>query len=161
MAELFLSGTQLVISIVTAALVAYLSIWLFDKTTRNIDEWNELRKGNVAVGIVLAAIIIGVGIILRPGLAPAVLNLDVGPTNAVVIRLAVQLIQIVVGLLLAVVSIGAAVWLFTRLTGSIDEWAEIGRGNVSIAIVLAGVIIATSLITGTALDAILLLIVGS
>jgi len=159
MAELFLSGAQLVISIVTAALVAYLSIWLFDKTTRDIDEWNELRKGNVAVGVVLAAIIVGVGIILRPGLAPAALNLDVGPTNAVIIRLAVQLIQIVVGLLLAVISIGTALWIFTRLTGSIDEWAEIGRGNVSIAIVLAGVIVATSLITGTALDAILMLIV--
>ncbi|MFN8597689.1 MAG: DUF350 domain-containing protein [Anaerolineae bacterium] len=85
----FLSGAQLVISIVTAALVAYLSIWLFDKTTRNIDEWNELRKGNVAVGVVLASIIVGVGLILRPGLAPAALNLDVGPTNAVVIRLVV------------------------------------------------------------------------
>ncbi|MFN8596028.1 MAG: DUF350 domain-containing protein [Anaerolineae bacterium] len=159
MAELFLSGAQLVISIVTAALVAYLSIWLFDKTTRNIDEWNELRKGNVAVGVVLASIIVGVGLILRPGLAPAALNLDVGPTNAVVIRLVVQLIQILIGLLLAVISIGGSVWLFTRLTGAIDEWAEIARGNVSIAIVLAGVIIATSLIVGTALDAILQLII--
>ncbi len=116
--------------------------------------------GNVAVGVVLAAIIVGVGIILRPGLAPAALNLDVGPGNAVVIRLAVQLIQILIGLLLSVVSIGAALWIFTRLTGAIDEWAEIGRGNVAIAIVLAGVVIATALIVSTALDAILLMLVS-
>lgn len=160
MAALFLSGAQLVISIITAALVAFLSIWLFDRTTRGIDEWNELRKGNVAVGVVLAALIVGVGIILRPGLAPAALNLDVGPTNAVVIKLAVQLIQILVGLLLSVVAIGASLWIFTRLTGAIDEWAEIGRGNVSIAIVLAGVVIATALIVSTALDAILLMLVS-
>ncbi|MBP7686542.1 MAG: DUF350 domain-containing protein [Thermoflexales bacterium] len=160
MAALFLSGAQLVISVITAALVAFLSIWLFDKTTRGIDEWNELRKGNVAVGVVLAAIIVGVGIILRPGLAPAALNLDVGPGNAVVIRLAVQLIQILIGLLLSIVSIGAALWIFTRLTGAIDEWAEIGRGNVAIAIVLAGVVIATALIVSTALDAILLMLVS-
>ncbi len=160
MAALFLSGAQLVISVITAALVAFLSIWLFDKTTRNIDEWNELRKGNVAVGVVLASLIVGVGIILRPGLAPAALNLDVGPGNAVVIRLAVQLIQILIGLLLSVVSIGTALWIFTRLTGSIDEWAEIGRGNVAIAIVLAGVVIATALIVSTALDAILLMLVS-
>ena len=160
MAALFLSGAQLVISVITAALVAFLSIWLFDKTTRNIDEWNELRKGNVAVGVVLASLIVGVGIILRPGLAPAALNLDVGPGNAVVIRLAVQLIQILIGLLLSVVSIGTALWIFTRLTGAIDEWAEIGRGNVAIAIVLAGVVIATALIVSTALDAILLMLVS-
>jgi uncharacterized membrane protein YjfL (UPF0719 family) len=159
MAELFLSGAQLVISVITAALVTFLSIWLFDKTTRDIDEWTELRKGNVAVGLVLASIIVGVGIILRPGLAPAALNLDVGPTNAVVIRLAVQLIQILIGLLLSIVAIGASLWIFTRLTGAIDEWAEIGRGNVAIAIVLAGVVIATALIVSTALDAILLMLV--
>jgi uncharacterized membrane protein YjfL (UPF0719 family) len=158
MAELFLSGAQLVISIITAALVAYLSIWLFDKTTRDIDEWNELRKGNLAVGVVLASIIVGVGIILRPGLAPAALSLDVGPTNDVIVRLVVQLIQILVGLLLSIISIGASLWIFTRLTGAIDEWAEIGRGNVSISIVLAGVVIATSLITSTALDGMLALL---
>ena len=159
MAELFLSGAQLVISIITAALVAFLSIWLFDKTTRDIDEWAELRKGNMAVGLVLASIIVGVGIILRPGLAPAALNLDVGPANAVVIKLAVQLIQILIGLLLSIVAIGASLWIFTRLTGAIDEWAEIGRGNVAIAVVLAGVVIATALIVSTALDAILLMLV--
>jgi uncharacterized membrane protein YjfL (UPF0719 family) len=155
MAELFLSGAQLVISIVAAALAAYLSIWLFDKTTRNIDEWNELRKGNVAVGIVLGAIVIGVGIILRPALAPAALNIDVGPANAVIVRVFVQGLQVLVGMLLAVVSMGLSLWIFTRLTGSIDEWAEIGRGNAAIAIVLAGVILATALISSTALDSIL------
>jgi uncharacterized membrane protein YjfL (UPF0719 family) len=158
MANLFLSGAQLVISIVTAALVAYLSVWLFDRTTRNIDEWNELRKGNVAVGIVLGAVIVGVGIILRPGLVPASLNLDAGPTNDVAYRLLVQGLQILVGLLLSVVAIGVSLWIFTRLTGSIDEWAEIARGNVAIAIMLAGVILATALIASTALDSILVLI---
>jgi uncharacterized membrane protein YjfL (UPF0719 family) len=160
MAQLFLSGAQLVISVITAALVAYLSIWLFDKTTRDIDEWTELRKGNVAVGIVLASLIVGVGLILRPGITPAALKLDAGPANDVVVKLAVQLIQILIGLLLSIVAIGTSLWIFTRLTGAIDEWAEIGRGNVSIAIVLGGVVIATSLIVSTALDAILLMLVG-
>ena len=159
MPQLFLSGAQLIISIITAALAAYLSIWLFDRTTRNIDEWNELRKGNVAVGIVLGALILGVGIILRPGLVPASLNVDAGPTNSVVYRLLIQGLQILVGLLLSVVAIGLSLWIFTRLTGSIDEWAEIGRGNAAIAVMLAGVIIATSLIASSALDSILGLIV--
>ena len=159
MSQLFLAGTQLVIAIVTAAIAAYLSIWLFDKTTRHIDEWNELRRGNVAVGVVLSAIILGVGIILRPALAPAAINLDAAPLNGVAYRILMQGLQVVVGLLLAVVSMGLSLWLFTRLTGSIDEWAEIGRGNVAVTAVLAGVIVATALITSTALDAILGLIV--
>ena len=158
MQNLFLSGAQFVISIITAAIVAYLSVWLFDRTTRGLDEWAELRKGNVAVGIVLGALIFGVAIVLRPALAPVSISLDIGPTNDVATRLLIQGLQILVGLFLAVISIGLSLWLFTRLTGSIDEWAEIGRGNAAIAIMLAGVILATSLIASTALDSILGLI---
>jgi uncharacterized membrane protein YjfL (UPF0719 family) len=158
MVNLFFSGTQFVISVVVAAAAAYLSIWLFDKMTRNIDEWNELRKGNLAVGIVLGAIIIGVGIILRPALAPLALNLDATPVDAVAYRILLHGAQVIVGLILAVVSIGVSLWVFTRLTGTIDEWAEIGRGNVAISAVLAGVIVATALIISTTMEAVLLFI---
>ena len=159
MADFFLSGTQLIISIVVAAAAAYLSIWLFDRTTRDIDEWNELRKGNLAVGIVLGAIVVGVGVVMRPALAPLTLNLDAAPLDAVAYRILLHGVQVIVGLVLAVVSIGFALWVFTRLTGAIDEWAEIGRGNSAIAVVLAGVIVATALIIGTTLDTVLVLIV--
>jgi uncharacterized membrane protein YjfL (UPF0719 family) len=158
MANLFFSGVQFIVAIVAAAIVAYLSVWLFDKATRDLDEWNELRKGNVAVGVILGAMIIGVGIVLRPALAPLNLNLDAAATDAVVYRVLLHGVQVLVGIVLAVVSLGLSLWLFTRLTGSIDEWAEIGRGNVAIAAVLAGVIIATALITSTTMDAVLALI---
>jgi uncharacterized membrane protein YjfL (UPF0719 family) len=159
MADLFFSGVQFLVAVVAAAIVAYLSVWLFDKATRGIDEWNELRKGNLAVGVILGAMIIGVGIVLRPALAPLALNLDATATDAVVYRILLHGVQVLVGIVLAVVSLGLSLWLFTRLTGSIDEWAEIGRGNVAMAAVLAGVIIATALITSTTMDAVLVLIV--
>jgi uncharacterized membrane protein YjfL (UPF0719 family) len=158
MQNLFLSGAQLVISIISAAIVAYLSVWLFDRATRGIDEWAELRKGNIAVGIVLGAVIVGVAIILKPALIPVSLNLDTNPANQVPYQLLTQGLQILIGLFLSVISIGLSLWLFTRLTGSIDEWAEIARGNAAIAIMLAGVILATALIASTALDSILGLI---
>ncbi len=159
MQNLFLSAAQLVLSIISAAIGAYLSVWLFDRTTRNIDEWAELRKGNAAVGIILGTLILGVAIIMQPALAPAAINLDSNPANQVPTLLLIQGLQILVGLFLSVISIGSSLWIFTRLTGSIDEWAEIGRGNVSIALMLAGVILATALITSRALDSILGLVV--
>jgi uncharacterized membrane protein YjfL (UPF0719 family) len=159
MADLFFSGTQFVISVIAAAVAAYLSVWLFDKMTRNIDEWNELRKGNMAVGVVLGAIIVGVGIVLRPALAPIALSLDATPLDAVAYRILLHGAQVIVGLVLAVVSSGFSLWVFTRLTGTIDEWAEISRGNVAIAAMLAGVIVATALIISTTMEAVLLLIV--
>jgi uncharacterized membrane protein YjfL (UPF0719 family) len=158
MANLFFMGLQFVVALLVAVIAAYLGIWLFDKFTRGIDEWNELRKGNLAVGIILGAIIIGLGITLRPALMPLALNMDAAPVDAVAYRILLHGVQVLVGLVLAVAAIGVSVWLFTRLTGSIDEWAEIGRGNAAIALVLAGVIVATALIVSTTLDAVLVLI---
>ena len=159
MTNLVFTGLQFIVAIIAAAIAAYLSVWLFARATRGLDEWNELRKGNVAVGVILGAMIIGVGIVLRPALAPLALNLDATAADAVAYRILLHGVQVLVGLVLAVVSVGLSLWLFTRLTGSIDEWAEVGRGNVAIAAVLAGVIIATALITSTAMDAVLVLIV--
>jgi uncharacterized membrane protein YjfL (UPF0719 family) len=61
-------------------------------------------------------------------------------------------------LVLSLAIIAFALWLFTRLTGELDEWAEVGRGNVGVAVMLTGVILAAALLSGVALDSILTLL---
>jgi len=157
-AAVFLSGVQLVLAVVLSALAAYLGAWVFNRSTPGLDEWAELRKGNPAVGIVMAAVIVGVAIILRPALQVVTLQLDTGAALEVMWRLATQAALVAVGLLLSLAIIAFALWLFTRLTGELDEWAEIGKGKVGVAAMLAGVIIATALLSGAALDSILKLL---
>ena len=157
-ASVFLSGVQLLLAVVLSALVAYLGVWLFNRATPGLDEWAELRKGNPAVGLVMAAVVVGVAIILRPALRVVPLRLDVGMTLDVAWRLLAQAIQVTVGLALSLAAIAFALWLFTRLTGELDEWAEIGKGNMSVAALLAGVVIATALISGVALDSVLVML---
>jgi uncharacterized membrane protein YjfL (UPF0719 family) len=156
-ASVFLSGVQLLLAVVLSALVAYLGVWLFNRATPKLDEWAELRKGNPAVGVVMGAVVVGVAIILRPALRIVPLQLDTGATLDVAWRLLAQTIQVAVGLVLALAAIAFALWLFTRLTGELDEWAEVGRGNVGVAALLAGVIVTTALLSGAALDSILVL----
>ena len=157
-ASVFLSGVQLLLAVVLSALVAYLGVWLFNRATPRLDEWAELRKGNPAVGLVMAAVVAGVAIILRPALRVVPLQLDAGATLDVAWRLLAQVIQVVAGLVLSLAAIAFALWLFTRLTGELDEWAEIGKGNVSVAALLAGVVIATALLSGVALDSVLVML---
>jgi len=157
-ASLFLGVVQLLVAIVLSALTAYLGAWLFNRSTPKLDEWAELRQGNVAVGVVMGAVIFGVAIILRPALRIVPLQLDAGATLEVVWRLLAQTIQVAVGLVLALAVIAFALWLFTRLTGELDEWGEIGKGNVGVAALLTGVILATALIAGFALDSVLVLL---
>ena len=157
-AAIFLSIVQLLLAVVLSALAAYLGAWVFNRSTPGLDEWAELRKGNAAVGMVMGAVIVGVAIILRPALQVVTLSFDAGAALEVVWRLLVQALLVAVGLALSLAIITFALWLFTRFTGELDEWAEIGKGKVGVAVLLVGVILATALLSGTALDGVLKLL---
>jgi uncharacterized membrane protein YjfL (UPF0719 family) len=148
---------QLLIAIVIGAVATYLSIVIFDRATHGIDEWDELARGNIAIGIVLGAIVVGVVSVLRPALKMPIAGWDVG-TARVWIALGVELAQQLIGLVLAVLSILFSIWLFDRLTTRLDEWAELKKGNIAVAAMLSGVVIAVSMLVGVALEGIVTLV---
>ena len=47
-----------------------IAIKLFDKATHGVDEWELIRQGNLAMAIVLAAVIISVGIVIAAAVQP-------------------------------------------------------------------------------------------
>jgi uncharacterized membrane protein YjfL (UPF0719 family) len=148
---------QLVMAIVLGAVATYLSVVLLNRSTRGIDEWQALRDGNVAVGIVLGAMVVGVASVLRPALRLPIAGWDVGALRTWA-GLGVEVVQMLLGGVLASLSILFAVWLFDRLTTQLDELTELREGNVAVAALLAGVIIGVSLLVGVALDGIFQLI---
>ncbi len=150
MAPAFLGLGQLVVAILLAVLAAYLGISLFELSTRDIDEWAELRRGNVSVGMVLAAIAVGIALILRPATQVALTGWDVGNRWLPIYVLGREAVQLLVGVILAVVAVALALWLFSRLTGQIDEMAELKNDNRSIAALLVGVVLAVSLLVASA-----------
>ena len=60
---------QLVLALALAVVMQYIGLWVFGKMTKELDEWNELKKGNAAVGIVMAAIVIAISTIVSQGVA--------------------------------------------------------------------------------------------
>jgi uncharacterized membrane protein YjfL (UPF0719 family) len=57
-----------------AALIMSLALGLLIKVWNwltPVDEWEELKKGNIAVAIVLAAVIIGFAIVVSTAISPA------------------------------------------------------------------------------------------
>jgi uncharacterized membrane protein YjfL (UPF0719 family) len=151
MEEAFSSGAGLALTVVVAGLVTYLGVWLFERTTPRIDEWEELRQGNLAVGVVMAAIVVAVGIIIQPALRDPLLVADLG-RNRPLYELLVNGVGLMIALILAIAAVALAVWLFTRLTVELDEWAELAEGNYAVAALMAGVVIAVALLTSTAVE---------
>jgi uncharacterized membrane protein YjfL (UPF0719 family) len=154
---LLLSLAQLVIAVILSAIAVYLAFYLFQWFTRGLDEWEALRQGNAAVGIVLGAILVAAAIVLRPALFVDTSTWDVGAGALAQVLLA-EALQLVVGLLLTILTIGASLFLFSQLTRGIDEMDELKKGNVAIAGLLAGVVIGVSLMVSQAVGQIMSLV---
>jgi uncharacterized membrane protein YjfL (UPF0719 family) len=151
MEQLLVSVAQVIIAVILAAVASYLGLVLFGRATRDLDEWAELRKGNAAMGFVLGSIIVGIALILRPALTVPPAG-DTGARFYPALALLVQAGGVLMGLLLALSAIVFAVGLFDRLTGAIDELAELQKGNMAVAAVLVGVILSVSLLMSQAID---------
>lgn len=157
MGEILLSLAHLVVAIFLAAIIAYLSFYLFQAFSRDVDEWEELRQGNPAIGMVLGAAVVAVAIVLKPALGVNTALWDAGQDLYVRVLLA-QAVQLAIGLVLSAITFLLALYLFAALTRGIDEVAELKRGNVAIAALLAGVLIGVGLMVSQAVAQIMTLV---
>jgi len=142
---------QLVIAVILAVVALYIGFSVFGKVTREVDEQKELAKGNVAFGIVVAAIFVAIAVVVQSGVS----GISVGISKASVlgftsvdglIVIAIAIIQLILGVLLAIGAIYLALNILDKLTTGVEEFEELKKGNVAVALEMAGVIIAVALI---------------
>jgi len=134
---------QLIVGLVLAMVSIYMGLSLFGKFTKGIEEEEELKKGNAAVGILLAAIILAIATVVQSGVAGMTGGmLGTGGWQAVV----GGFVQVVFGLIFAVVAIYLALSIWDKITKNIDETEELKKGNVAIGIVMAGVLLAVAFV---------------
>ncbi|NYT06830.1 MAG: DUF350 domain-containing protein [Methanomicrobiales archaeon] len=141
----FVGLIQLIIAIILAVVALYIGYSTFSKITGGMDETSELKNGNVAVGIVIAAILFAIAIVVQSGVA----GISMGIMDALAgdwLSLVAAFIQLMLGIILAIAAIYLSLNVMDRLTKDIDEFAELKRGNVAISLMMAGVIVATAVI---------------
>jgi uncharacterized membrane protein YjfL (UPF0719 family) len=141
----FVGLIQLIIAIILAVVALYIGYSTFSKITKGMDETQELVKGNVAVGIIIASILFAIAIVVQSGIA----GISIGIINALEgdwWSLIAAFIQLILGIILAIVVIYLALNIMDRLTKGLDEFEELKKGNVAVALLMAGVIIATAVI---------------
>jgi len=110
----------------------------------------QLREGNVAVGLVLAASILAMAILVAPAVSGTFGALDLlrrsapGLGLAWVLAYAAAHVAAALGVAMGLLVVGAR--SFVRLTPEVDEIAEIRAGNVASALVLAAVLVALAML---------------
>jgi uncharacterized membrane protein YjfL (UPF0719 family) len=142
---------QLLISIIFAVLALYIGFAVLSKINKNMDEEKELAKGNVAVGIIVAAVFVAIALVVQSGVS----GLSVGINKAIsvglfsvdgLLAIGISFVQLILGIVLAVGAIYLALNILDKLTKGVEEFEEIKKGNVAVALEMGGVIIAVAVI---------------
>lgn len=143
-------AAQLIIGLGIAMGSIYLAMRLLNKLTKGIDEEAELKRGNVAVAAMTLGVIISVTLVTSSGivgLTDAVTDVRSGASAATWGRaVGFGVLQLVAGIVFAVISIFMAFRIWDRITVNINEVEELKKGNVAIGIVLAAVLIGVGLV---------------
>jgi uncharacterized membrane protein YjfL (UPF0719 family) len=144
-ANAFIGLIQLLIAIILAVVALYIGFSVFSRITKGMDEEKELARGNPAVGIIIASIFFAIALVVQSGIA----GISVGIMKALAgdwLAIVASLIQLILGIILAIGAIYLALNILDRLTKGVDEFEEIKKGNVAVALMMAGVIVSTAII---------------
>jgi uncharacterized membrane protein YjfL (UPF0719 family) len=142
---------QLIIAIILAVVALYIGFSVLNKITKGMDEAKELAKGNAAVGILIAAVFIGIAVVVQSGVSGVSLGIAKAMSVGIfsvdgLVAIAVAILQLILGIVLAVAAIYLALKILDRLTKGVEEFEELKKGNVAVALEMAGVIIAVAVI---------------
>ncbi|VVB73544.1 Uncharacterised protein [uncultured archaeon] len=142
---------QVFFGILLSILSVYLSLRFFDKMTEDIDEIAELKKGNVAVAIVLLALVASIGTIVKQGVQQFDEILLRGVSLPFfMIAFVMAIVQLVFVVLIAVLTMYVAIVLLDSMTVGINELKELKRGNIAVALLIAGVLYTVAfIVSGT------------
>ena len=145
LANAFVGLIQLVIAIILAVVALYIGFYVFSRITKGMDEGKELARGNPAVGIIIASIFFAIALVVQSGIS----GISVGIMKALAgdwLAIVVSLLQLILGIILAIAAIYLALNILDRLTKGVDEFEEVKKGNVAVALMMAGVIVSTAII---------------
>ncbi|MFH2204651.1 MAG: DUF350 domain-containing protein [Elusimicrobiota bacterium] len=150
--------TRLTISLIEFLLSALLAVFITFWSYRSFDRFNhaynaqeEIYKGNVAVAILMAALMYGAALIMRESIYPVISIVTVWFTgdaeggHSLLLMAGYAFGHLVFGFLLSVGCVQLAMKLFGWLNREIDENEQIASGNVSVAIIMSAVILIVSM----------------
>jgi uncharacterized membrane protein YjfL (UPF0719 family) len=144
---LILGFVQLVVSLALFTLAVNNGIAVVSRMIEGLDIWGEIKKKNIAVGLLAGGAVIAYTNVVSGGIA----GMTTGLQSLVVLDFKNGLSAILggaVNLIVALAVAGLAIsWTFKvmdKWTKDIDEKAEFRAGNTALGVVYAGILIGAS-----------------
>lgn len=148
--QLMVSLFELMLMVVMSGVIIYAIYRIFIKANRDFDMEEEIAKGNIAVGILVATIMTSAALLLEKGLGASVsmFKLSLTAPDEIAIPLwqtgLLTLSHLALTLAIALFTVSATLRLFGRLARNINPQMKLGEhlknGNVAVGILLAAVV---------------------
>lgn len=151
--QLFFDILKVFASMLLSVFALYQGMKLLDRLTIGIEEWEEIKKGNIAVGMLYAAVILSIVMLSSTTIEQFVFFLS--PSSNIarsLILLMLSLLLYVLNLLASIIIIYLTFTLVDKLTVDVEEIKELKKGNVAVALILSIIIIAVAFIVRTPLS---------
>jgi len=138
---------RLGVAIVFAVLALYAGFFAFSWLTGGFDASGEIRRGNVAAGILMAAIFLGISVPLNADITGILSGLSTLPEGGAALPAGATLVgALAFGLLLSIILAIGALYLvmaiLARASPGTDALREIKYGNTAVALMMGGMILA-------------------
>jgi len=152
---------QVILSLLIAITLVYLSSIIFRRLITGISETEELKKNNVAVAILNGSIVLALILVVKKSIESAITifgNTLRNPDSVFSSYLKSALIMlghILLGGIIAFTAIFAALQIFIWLTKDLDEIKEIKENNTAVGILLGIIIVSMALLLQQGVDTIL------
>ena len=137
-----LSLVHLFIGLISAVLSVFLALRLLNKMTGTLDEWKELKSGNIAIGILFVAVIISVLLMIAP-VAASSINLiqHFRPAISFFTNFVIAIANIFIASIFSIFALYLSFFIADKLTFDINELGELKKGNVAVALMIAAIFV--------------------
>lgn len=158
--RLIVSVFEFILAVIMSGVIISVTYRIFIKANPDFDMEAEIKKGNVAVGTLVGAILFAASMILQNGMGSVVsmfrMNISAPGESSIGLGKLALLSAGHLGLsmLLAVLTISITLRLFGRLVRSLHAGQELQKGNLAVGIVLSAVVLVAALYVGEGVSAI-------
>ncbi len=142
---------QFGLTVVMSAFVIVITYRIFIKANPDFHMGEEIKKGNVAVGMLVSSILISASYILMAGVDSSISMfrmhmLAPSEENESALRIMGLIVaHLSVSMLLAVISISTTLRMFGRLEPELHAGKELQKGNAAVGLLLSAVVLISSL----------------
>jgi uncharacterized membrane protein YjfL (UPF0719 family) len=148
--RIYVSLFDFILMVVMSAFVIALTYRIFVKANPDFHMGQEIKKGNVAVGVLMASILVSASYILMAGTESSVAMfrmhmLAPSEGESMLDIFGLILAHLAISMILAVISISVTLRMFGRLERELRAGKELQAGNLAVGILLAAVVAISSM----------------